>query len=92
MVLHLLNFGSTEKTNSHLLSFQSSAARSQACAANIVHLIAPGSAKLRALAVFRRNVEEDVERLLREEQSLDCENRAKTVLRRPFNREVGDAV
>jgi hypothetical protein len=41
MVLHLLKFGSTEKSKLHVLCFQSSAAGSQACAAQFVQPLTP---------------------------------------------------
>jgi mono/diheme cytochrome c family protein len=53
MVLHLLNFGSTEKSKLHVLCFQSSAARSQPGAAQFVQPLTPMFAKLVSIAVFR---------------------------------------
>jgi hypothetical protein len=54
MVLHLLNFGSTEKSKLHVLSFQSSAARSQACAAQTVQSLNAKFANYSILAGFSR--------------------------------------
>ena len=46
MVLHLLKFGSTEKSRMHVLWFQSSAAGSQAGAAKFVQPLTPEFANL----------------------------------------------
>jgi hypothetical protein len=48
-----MNFGSTEKSKLHVLSFQSSAARSQACAAQTVQSLIAKFTNHSILAVFR---------------------------------------
>jgi hypothetical protein len=53
MVLHLLNFGSTEKSKLHVLYFQSSAAGSQGCAAQFVQPLTPKLANVVSIAIFR---------------------------------------
>jgi hypothetical protein len=53
MVLHPLNFWSTEKSKLHVLCFQSSAAGSQAGAAEFVQLLRLGFSNLIANRVFR---------------------------------------
>jgi hypothetical protein len=52
MVLHSLKLGSTEKSKMHVLCFQSSAAGSQAGAAQLVQLLTLRFAKSEAIAVF----------------------------------------
>jgi hypothetical protein len=54
MVLHPLNFWSTEKSKMHVLCFQSSAAGSQAGAAQFVQPLTPASQTAVAGAVFSR--------------------------------------
>jgi hypothetical protein len=53
MVLHLLKFGSTEKSKLHVLCFQSSAAGSQACAAQFVQPLTPASQITAPALLFR---------------------------------------
>ncbi len=62
MVLHVLNFGSTEKTNLHLLWFQSSAAHSQACAAGFVQAMLARFFKTSRCVGFPRIAEGEVEK------------------------------
>jgi hypothetical protein len=52
MVLHLLKIGSTEKSNLHVLWFQSSAAHSQAGAAQSVQPLTPQPKSWREGSVF----------------------------------------
>jgi hypothetical protein len=52
MVLHPLKFGSTEKSKLHVLWFQSSAAHSQAGAAQYVQPLTLQSEKRREVGVF----------------------------------------
>jgi hypothetical protein len=53
MVLHLLKFGSTEKSKLHVLCFQSSAAGSQACAAQLVQPLTLASETTALALLFR---------------------------------------
>jgi hypothetical protein len=53
MVLHLQNFGSTKKSKLHVLCFQSSAAGSQACAAQFVQPLTPTSQTTVPALLFR---------------------------------------
>jgi hypothetical protein len=80
MVLHLLNFGSIEKSKLHVLWFQSSAAGSQACAAQSVQLHTPRFKNPSANRDFRGFLKEFGIGRYAERSITVCEKRAQSLL------------
>jgi hypothetical protein len=80
MVLHPLNFWSIEKSKLHVLCFQSSAAGSQAGAAQLVQLLTPRNPNPNANRGFRGFLQDFGKDASDASLIFRCENRAQSLL------------